>query len=96
MHQASVRVEGTPGRTQELIFFSLGGGRLTLVDMPGYGYAAVARGKKLVWQKVMADYLEVRGALNAPGFEAARFVLFSARASVGGGPYVVEAVYPLH
>jgi GTP-binding protein len=30
---------------------------------PGYGYAAVDRGKKLVWQKVMADYLDVRRAL---------------------------------
>src|SRR5881392_4516188 len=32
------RTSHTPGRTQELIFFS-GGGGLTLVDMPGYGYA---------------------------------------------------------
>ncbi len=28
-------------------------------------------------------------------FEAKRFVLFSSRASTGGGPYVVEAAYPL-
>ena len=32
--------------------------------MPGYGYAAVARGAKLRWQKVMADYLEVRRSLT--------------------------------
>ena len=43
----------------------------------------------------VADYLSVRGALVAPPFEASRFVLFSARGSVGGGPYVVEAAYPL-
>ena len=43
----------------------------------------------------VADYLGARGALVAPPFEAARFVLFSARDSVGGGPYVVEAAYPL-
>jgi 2'-5' RNA ligase len=43
----------------------------------------------------VADYLGVRGALNAPGFEATQFVLFSARDSVGGGPYVVEVDYPL-
>ncbi len=43
----------------------------------------------------VADYLGARGALIAPPFEAARFVLFSARDSVGGGPYVVEAAYPL-
>jgi hypothetical protein len=28
-------------------------------------------------------------------FEVSRFVLFSSRASIGGGPYVVEAAYPL-
>ncbi len=43
----------------------------------------------------VADYLGARGALVAPPFEASRFVLFSARHSVGGGPYVVEAAYPL-
>jgi len=43
----------------------------------------------------IADYLSVRGAFRAPPFEASRFVLFSARDSVGGGPYVVEAAYPL-
>ncbi len=43
----------------------------------------------------VADYLSARGALGAPGFEASRFVLYSARDSVGGGPYLVEASYPL-
>jgi 2'-5' RNA ligase len=43
----------------------------------------------------VADYLSARGALLAPPFQAIRFVLFSARESVGGGPYVVEAAYPL-
>jgi RNA 2',3'-cyclic 3'-phosphodiesterase len=37
----------------------------------------------------------VRGPLNFLSFAVARFVLFSSRASVGGGPYVVEAAYPL-
>ena len=32
--------------------------------MPGYGYAAVARGAKLRWQQVMADYLDVRRSLT--------------------------------
>ncbi len=43
----------------------------------------------------VADYLSARGAFVAPPFEASRFVLFSARDSVGGGPYLVEAAYPL-
>ena len=43
----------------------------------------------------VADYLSTRGHFRAPPFEASRFVLFSSRDSVGGGPYVVEAEYPL-
>ena len=56
----------TPGRTQLINLFALGPKDATeafLADLPGYGYAAVGRDKKLVWQKVMADYLEVRRAL---------------------------------
>lgn len=44
----------------------------------------------------VADYLAVRGAFKTPPFPVKRFVLFSSRASVGGGPYVIEAAYPLH
>jgi 2'-5' RNA ligase len=43
----------------------------------------------------VAGYLGSRGALNVPGFDAARFVIYSAKDAVGGGPYVVEAEYPL-
>lgn len=43
----------------------------------------------------VADYLAVRGGYRSAPFSIARFVLFSARASTGGGPYVVEAAYPL-
>jgi 2'-5' RNA ligase len=43
----------------------------------------------------VADYLSARGALAPAPFEAPRFVLFSAREGVGGGPYLVEAAYPL-
>ena len=43
----------------------------------------------------VADYLSTRGPLFGSSFRVSRFVLFSARASVGGGPYVVEADYPL-
>jgi RNA 2',3'-cyclic 3'-phosphodiesterase len=42
----------------------------------------------------VADYLGARGILSRT-FEANRFVLFSSRESVGGGPYVIEAAYPL-
>jgi RNA 2',3'-cyclic 3'-phosphodiesterase len=43
----------------------------------------------------VADYLAVRAPFRSPPFEVGRFVLFSSRASIGGGPYVVEAAYPL-
>jgi 2'-5' RNA ligase len=43
----------------------------------------------------VADYLSTRGPLFGASFHVSRFVLFSARASVGGGPYVIEADYPL-
>src|SRR5712691_7471045 len=43
----------------------------------------------------VADYLALRAPLHSPPFTVSRFVLFSSRASVGGGPYVVEAAYPL-
>ena len=42
----------------------------------------------------VADYLGTRGFLTRR-FTAERFVLFSARDSVGGGPYIAEEVYPL-
>ena len=43
----------------------------------------------------VADYLASRGYFRTSSFKVSRFVLFSSRASVGGGPYVVEASYPL-
>jgi 2'-5' RNA ligase len=43
----------------------------------------------------VADYLGTRGYFPGRSFEASRFVLFSSRASTGGGPYVIEAAYPL-
>ena len=43
----------------------------------------------------VAKYLEHNGAFLSPGFAIARFSLYSARASRGGGPYVVEREYPL-
>jgi len=56
------RTSRTPGRTQELIFFDLGG-QATLVDMPGYGYAAVAKSKSASWNELARDYLRGRPSL---------------------------------
>ncbi len=43
----------------------------------------------------VAEYLSARAMFRSPPFAVSRFVLFSSRASVGGGPYVIEAAYPL-
>jgi 2'-5' RNA ligase len=43
----------------------------------------------------VAEYLSTRGGYRSAPFPVSNFVLFSSRASVGGGPYVVEADYPL-
>jgi len=56
------RVSVTPGRTRQLNFFDLGG-RLWLVDMPGYGYAKASKTLKAAWQGLMFDYLRGRPTL---------------------------------
>ena len=43
----------------------------------------------------VAFFLGSRGLFTSRRFTARRFVLYSSRDSVGGGPYVIEAVYPL-
>jgi len=43
----------------------------------------------------VAEYLSERGSFRSVSFRAERFVLYSSRASVGGGPYLVEEAYPL-
>ena len=63
------RVSHTPGRTQQLNFFALGRKspedveRARLVDMPGYGYAAVSKTKISSWDGLMKDYLRGRAKL---------------------------------
>src|SRR6185295_14421238 len=56
------RTSQTPGRTQELIFFA-GPAQLTLVDMPGYGYAAVSKTKIRAWTALIHDFLQGRANL---------------------------------
>ncbi len=61
--RALARVSREPGRTRQLNFFDLGG-RLTLVDMPGYGYARAGKAVKRDWQGLMFDYLRGRPTLR--------------------------------
>ncbi|GGI19552.1 MAG: ribosome biogenesis GTP-binding protein YihA/YsxC [Oxalicibacterium faecigallinarum] len=70
----------TPGRTQHINFFSIGGAhvgqhrkdatkvdeiRALLVDLPGYGYAEVSGSAKLHWQALLGDYVQRREQLAA-------------------------------
>jgi GTP-binding protein len=59
---ALARTSNTPGRTQELIFFA-GDPALTLVDMPGYGYAAAPKQKVQAWTELIHAYLRGRANL---------------------------------
>lgn len=56
------RMSRTPGRTQELNFFELNG-QLRLVDMPGWGYAAVGKEKVRSWTELLRAYLRGRSVL---------------------------------
>ena len=70
----------TPGRTQHINFFSIGGSRVgqhrkdativeeiraLMVDLPGYGYAQVSGSAKLHWQELLSDYVQRREQLAA-------------------------------
>ena len=57
------RTSHTPGRTQELIFFAADD-RVTLVDMPGYGYAAAPKPKVAAWTALIHAYLKGRANLK--------------------------------
>ena len=58
------RASKKPGRTQMINFFSLGNPDQRLVDLPGYGYAAVPEAMKIVWQKELENYLIHRKSLQ--------------------------------
>ncbi|PWE18801.1 YihA family ribosome biogenesis GTP-binding protein [Marinicauda salina] len=57
------RTSGDPGRTRELNFFVLGG-RLRLVDLPGYGFAKAPKDVAQRWTRLTQDYLRGRANLK--------------------------------
>ena len=57
------RVSNTPGRTQQINFFDLGG-RLMLVDLPGFGFAKVSKTKVRGWTGLIFRYLRGRPTLR--------------------------------
>jgi GTP-binding protein len=61
-HNRLAFVSKTPGRTQQINFFSLPDGAF-LVDLPGYGYANVQRELRTHWEQLLSTYLQTRGSL---------------------------------
>jgi len=57
------RASNTPGRTQEINYFTLGEGRY-LVDLPGYGYAEAPPALVAKWQRLLRAYLAGRATLR--------------------------------
>ncbi|MEM7320398.1 MAG: ribosome biogenesis GTP-binding protein YihA/YsxC [Pseudomonadota bacterium] len=57
------RASNTPGRTQEINFFTQGP-RLYLVDLPGYGYANAPLPVVEKWQRLLKQYLSGRQTLR--------------------------------
>ena len=70
--RALARVSRTPGRTQQINFFT-GGGDLVIADLPGYGFASAPREKIESWTGLVRDYLSGRANL------ARVFVLIDSR-----------------
>ena len=61
------RTSNTPGRTQELNFFTMGDEMdqpSYLVDLPGYGYAKIERKRVHAWTRLVKDYLRGRPNLR--------------------------------
>lgn len=69
------RVSHTPGRTQQINFFSIAD-KLMLVDMPGYGFAKVPLKEKDNWEKLILHYLQ-----NSPNLKLIN-VLIDARRGI--------------
>jgi GTP-binding protein len=57
------RASNTPGRTQELNFFTDPDGELYVVDMPGYGFAEAPKEKVAAWNTMLRAYLAGRRTL---------------------------------
>lgn len=61
--KAFARVSRTPGRTREINFFKIND-RFVLADLPGYGYARIAKSRKAEWRPLIEGYLRGATALR--------------------------------
>lgn len=61
--KALARISSTPGKTRTLNFYNINDA-MYLVDLPGYGYAAVSKGEKEKWGRMIEEYLNKRAQLR--------------------------------
>jgi GTP-binding protein len=61
--KALAKISSSPGRTQVINFFRVNG-RLSLVDLPGYGYAKVPQEIRKNWKPMVESYLQTRTVLR--------------------------------
>jgi len=80
LNRKIARTSSTPGRTQQLNFFSINQ-KLTFVDLPGYGYARVSKQERQQWQRLIEDYL-----VNAPNLRGVVIIV-----DIRRGPETEEA-----
>lgn len=66
------KVSGTPGKTQTINHFIINNSWY-LVDLPGYGYAKVAKSSRRTWEGFISEYLKNRSTLECT------FVLIDSR-----------------
>ncbi|MCX5766150.1 MAG: ribosome biogenesis GTP-binding protein YihA/YsxC [Gemmatimonadetes bacterium] len=61
--KAFARVSNTPGRTREINFFAVNK-TFTFVDLPGYGYARISKGRREEWKPLIEGYLRTSAELR--------------------------------
>ena len=83
--KALARTSQTPGRTRQLIFFSLAD-RIQLVDLPGYGYARAPKTDIKAWTTLTRKFLAGRASLQRV------FLLIDSRRGIGPGDAEIMAL----
>jgi len=63
VNRRTARVSNTPGRTQQINLFDLGG-RLVIADLPGYGFASAPKAMAADWRRLIRAYLKGRPFLR--------------------------------
>ena len=63
-HRNLAKTSSSPGKTRSIVFFKINN-KFFFVDLPGYGYARVPRGRRGAWKPLVEGYFKVRKNLRA-------------------------------